>query len=208
MSYSQVIFTSSHELRVPWGRYITIGQKKTVHKQGYLAEIFLQFDTVEILQGQVRVRDPKWMQILKRLRTGNCTNENISEVQKLVLTNKNCDVPDFSTELWSEAILITSRHAVREQWNEAALAKYCRSTGNRRYIVHADDRISKSEEEVLLCARVKIEGRDDKGAGNLEEIIKIAVGMKVMIVVNISTEANIANGTRGVIEDIVLDPRE
>jgi hypothetical protein len=148
------------------------------------------------------------MQILRRLREGNYTDEDISEVQKLVLTDKDCDVPHFSTERWSEAILITPRHAVRERWSEAALTKHCNSTGNRRYIVHVEDRMPKSEEDVPLCAHVKMTGRDDRGAGNLEKIVEIAVGMKVMIVANISTEAYIANGSRGVFEDIFLDPGE
>jgi len=171
-------------------------------------EICLQFDTIVILREQVRVRDPVWMEILRRLREGSCTDEDISEVQKLVLTNNDCEVPDFSTKPWTGAILIMPRHTVRERWNEAALAKHCGSSGNRKYIVHAEDRMSKTEEEVPLCACVKIAGRDDRGAGNLEEIVEIAVGMKAMIVMNISTEANIANGTRGVIKDIILDPRE
>jgi len=34
------------------------------------------------------------------------------------------------------------------------------------------------------------------------------VGMKTMITQNILTEAGIANGTRGIITDIILDPRE
>jgi hypothetical protein len=36
-------------------------------------------------------------------------------------------------------------------------------------------------EEVPLCARVKIARQDDRGAGNLEEIVEIAAGMKAMI---------------------------
>jgi hypothetical protein len=69
--------------------------------------------------------------------------------------------------------------------------------GNRKYIVHEEDRLSKAE-EVPLCAGVKIPGRDDRDARNLEEI-EIVVGMK-MIVMNVSTEANITNAIQGVIE--------
>jgi hypothetical protein len=95
-------------------------------------EICLQFDTVVILWEQVRVRDPVWIEILRRLWEENCTDENISEVQKLVLTNQDCDVPDLSTEPSSGAIFIMPRHTVQERWNEAALAKH-NSTGNRNF---------------------------------------------------------------------------
>jgi len=47
-----------------------------------------------------------------------------------------------------------------------------------------------------------------KATGKLPDPFEIAVGMKVMILVNLSTEAEIANGTRGTVRDIILDPRE
>jgi hypothetical protein len=70
--------------------------------------------------------------------------------------------------------------------------------GNRKYILFMKRRLSKAE-EVPLRTGVKIPGRDDRDARNLEEI-EIAVGMKAMIVMNVSTEANITNAIRGVIE--------
>jgi ATP-dependent exoDNAse (exonuclease V) alpha subunit len=36
----------------------------------------------------------------------------------------------------------------------------------------------------------------------------MAVGMKAMVVLNIATEADLANGTRGTVQGFVLDPRE
>ena len=36
----------------------------------------------------------------------------------------------------------------------------------------------------------------------------MAIGMKAMVVLNIATEADVANGTRGEIQDIILDERE
>lgn len=38
--------------------------------------------------------------------------------------------------------------------------------------------------------------------------VEIAVGMRTMVLFNIATEADMANGTRGAIVDIRLDPRE
>ncbi|KAJ3925226.1 MAG: hypothetical protein NXY57DRAFT_855405, partial [Lentinula lateritia] len=38
--------------------------------------------------------------------------------------------------------------------------------------------------------------------------VEIAVGMKAMILANIATEADLANGTRGTVMDIILDDRE
>ena len=39
-------------------------------------------------------------------------------------------------------------------------------------------------------------------------MLEITIGMKVMVTVNISTYADLTNGTRGVITDIILNHRE
>jgi hypothetical protein len=42
----------------------------------------------------------------------------------------------------------------------------------------------------------------------LPNIVELAIGMKVMVTINICTDLNVANGTQGEIMDIVLDERE
>lgn len=171
-------------------------------------EIFLQFDTVVILTEQIRVRDSVWSGILNRLRVGECDDKDIREVEKLVLTNPACDVPNFQEDPWSDAILITTRHGVRERWNEEAIAKHCLKTGNLRYVCPAED-IDKATQEVpSKAARLRIARMNSKATGKLADRLTVAKGMKAMVLLNVATEADIANGTRGVVEDIVLDPRE
>ena len=43
--------------------------------------IFLQYDHVVILREQMRVTDDVWTGILSRLRVGECTENDIKEVQ-------------------------------------------------------------------------------------------------------------------------------
>jgi hypothetical protein len=76
-------------------------------------EIFLQFDKVVILDKQIRVTDETWAGILRRLRVGECSARDLEEIQKLVLTNPECDVPDFSKAPWDQVILVTPRHSVK-----------------------------------------------------------------------------------------------
>ena len=73
----------------------------------------------------MRVTDDVWTGILSRLRVGDCTENDIDEVQKLVLTNPDCEVPDFTAALWCDATLITPRNVVKDLWNSAALEKHC-----------------------------------------------------------------------------------
>ena len=105
------------------------------------------------------------MEILRGLRERSCTDEDISDVQILVLNNKE-QVAMFLTSQLNRGvvyiILITPRRSdgMRPWQNIAApreiLVGYV-------YLVHAEDRLSKTE--VPLCARVEVAGPDDRSAG-------------------------------------------
>ena len=59
-----------------------------------------------------------------------------------------------------------------------------------------------------MKTKLAIAGLKDDATKNLKMRVELAVGMKAMVVLNIATEADLANGTRGTIEGLVLDPRE
>ena len=63
--------------------------------------------------------------------------------------------------------------------------------------------IGMNERELDL--KLAVAGLEGKQTGKLPAIVRIAIGMKAMVVLNIATEADIANGTRGEIQDIILD---
>ena len=171
-------------------------------------EIFLQFDKVVILHQQNRIKDETWTNILSRLRVGECNESDLNEIRKLVLTNPDCDVPDFSKAPWDQAILVTPHHSVRKLWNEHAIAKHCIKTGNQRYIVPAEDTSQVGTEVISMDAKLAIAGLTDNKTGKLPDLVQMAIGMKAMVLLNLATEADIANGTRGEIQDIILDERE
>jgi hypothetical protein len=83
--------------------------------------IFMEYDHVVILREQMRVTDEVWMRILSRLRVGDCTEDDLEEVQKLVLNNPSCPLPDSTTAPWCDATLITPRNATKDRWNATAL---------------------------------------------------------------------------------------
>ena len=171
-------------------------------------EIFLQFDKVVILHQQNRMKDETWTKILSRLRIGECNDNDLDEIKKLVLTNPDCDVPDFSKSPWDQAILVTPRHSVRNLWNEHAIAKHCIKTGNQRYIVPAEDTSRDGTETLSMETKLAIAGLADNKTGKLPDLVQMAIGMKAMVLLNLATEADIANGTRGEIQNIILDERE
>ncbi|KAK0476296.1 hypothetical protein IW261DRAFT_1566977 [Armillaria novae-zelandiae] len=60
----------------------------------------------------------------------------------------------------------------------------------------------------MLSDKLDIASMTDKNTGKMPDIIEIAIGMKAMVMLNIATESDLANGTCGTIEDIILDPQE
>jgi ATP-dependent exoDNAse (exonuclease V), alpha subunit - helicase superfamily I member len=170
--------------------------------------IFLQFETVVILRQQMRISDHHWIEILGRLREGECTEQDLKDIRQLVLTNKKCDIPDFSKEPWSEAILITARHSVRNAWNAMALNNHCNKTGHIRYISSAEDSKGRNREDLSIHERYEVARLTADKTGRLPDRVEIAIGMKTLVTWNLATDADLANGTRGTITQIILDPRE
>ncbi|KAF8873818.1 hypothetical protein BD779DRAFT_1390921, partial [Infundibulicybe gibba] len=170
--------------------------------------IYKQFDTVVILKEQKRISDLSWKSTLDRLRIGECTEQDLETLHGLVLTNPSCDVPNFGTDPWSTAILVTTRHCVRNAWNVAALIRHCCSSGNRRYCSTAEDTIRSTGDPINNYIKKTIVGLSGGKTGKLNERVELAVGMRAMVILNIATEADLANGTRGTVVRIFLDPRE
>ena len=168
--------------------------------------LFEQFNIVIRLDQQIRIRDVGWMEILNRTRTGDCTYQDIVAMKKLVLTNPECDIPDFTQPPWSDTILVTSWNCVRNRWNELMLEQHTRRAGQIKYVLYAFDRTNGqplTKQQQLAVAHLKL---DD--TNHLPHKVELVIGMKAMVTMNISTETDLANGSRGVVEDIILDPRE
>lgn len=168
--------------------------------------IYEQFDIVVKLDEQIRVQDQGWNEILQHARTGDCTKDDIANIRKLVLTSPECNIPNFTLPPWNETILVTLRNSVRTSWNEFMLTQHaCRTTQNR-YVVYAHDRTNDqplTKQQRLAVAHLKLEDTN-----NLPHKIELVIGMKAMVMMNISTATDLANGSRGIVEDIILHPKE
>ncbi|KAJ7761138.1 hypothetical protein B0H16DRAFT_1719836 [Mycena metata] len=73
---------------------------------------------------------------------------------------------------------------------------------------HPEDTQGDQDSPLAMHETVTVAGMKPDNTAKLAERIELAVGMRAMIIINIATEANLANGTRGEIIDIKLDPRE
>ncbi len=89
-----------------------------------------------------------------------------------------------------------------------ALAKHCTKTGNQHYLAPAEETSQDGAKGLTMEAKLAIAALDDKKTGKLPATVHMAIGIKTMVLLNVATEANITNGTRGIIQDVILDERE
>lgn len=168
--------------------------------------LYLQFDKVIILKVKKRIMDCVWNNILLKLREGACEMEDLQEIWKLILGSPDCDKLDFDSKPWSEAILITSQHGIRTQWNTASLHKHVIRTGHQIYILPAEDVYVNSRQPILMSNKMLTVGMTLKQTAKTAERVELLIGMKAMVIINIVTEADLANGTRGRITYVHFDP--
>ena len=176
--------------------------------------IYEEFSTVVILREQLRVTDNVWRDLLTHLRYGRIQERHLTVLRKQLIKHPNSSPTDFSSEPWNTASLVTPRHAVRTQWNEAAIRKHCYDTKQRLFICPAEDRIN--GRQLMLAERYGVVNRSvhkggrqrSRRSSDLPDAVELAVGMRVMVTANIETDLDVTNGARGEIVDIILHPDE
>ncbi|KAJ6539886.1 hypothetical protein DFH09DRAFT_929981, partial [Mycena vulgaris] len=92
--------------------------------------------------------------------------------------------------------------------NMEALKKHCARSGHRLYVCRAEDTHGWDQLPLTLRQCVVVAGMKMKQTGKLKEHVEIVLGMRAMVMLNISTEGDFANGTREEIVDMKLDARE
>ncbi|KIL59325.1 hypothetical protein M378DRAFT_59006, partial [Amanita muscaria Koide BX008] len=172
-------------------------------------KIYEEFSTVVILKEQMRVTDTTWGDLLDHLRHGRMQEKHIQILRQLIISKPEASV-DFSRDPWSNAALVTPRHAVRRLWNEVAARQWCASTGDRLYVCTAEDTIGGRQLSWPERYAVASRGNNDRKrkSKDLPWKIEIAKGMKILVTDNVETDLDVTNGARGVIEDIILHPDE
>jgi hypothetical protein len=72
-------------------------------------------------------------------------------------------------------------------------------------MVDAEDTVGKDHQLLNSKERLTMAQMDVVDTARLENRVEIAIGMETMVTQNIATDASLANGSRGILKDIVLD---
>ena len=162
------------------------------------------------LRTQCRTSDPVWQNVLQHVRYGTCRQPHLDTLRSMILSSPDCPAIDFSQAPWDDAVLITPRHSVRKRWNSEMCKRECQRKGVPLFRFRAEDTMGGKR----LTARQKTTAKPSKRRkereekGGLPDVLEVFVGMKVMVTFNVAVELDVANGSRGEVVDIVLDPRE
>lgn len=166
--------------------------------------LFQQFDKCVLLKEQKRVTDPIWSGFLGRLRLGTVTSEDLMMLKGLILKPDSMKNLDSS---WSTAKLVTPRHAVKDKWNLRALEKHSQATGNQIFVWDSVITVDKQEADDLTkleYVRHKLKHKKTSMSSRMQ----LAVGAEVLVTLNVDPDIDVANGSRAVVEKIVLHPDE
>ena len=91
----------------------------------------------------------------------------------------------------------------------AVLCRHCAKMRNLLYTCQAEDTVGKNQDQPSMEEMTIIAGLDaEDDLQRLHMQVEITIDMKAMVIMNIAMEADLANGTWGIINDIVLDHRE
>ena len=80
-----------------------------------------------------------------------------------------CDIPDFKTKPWSNAVLVTPRHAVRTRWNTAVLQKYCIESNRQLYLSPSEDMTGTERHLLTMEEHMLVSGMKPQNMKRLEK---------------------------------------
>lgn len=170
--------------------------------------IFRSFNRCVLLKEQKRVKDSDWLMFLRRIRNGAVISEDLEMLRSLILKE---DSLELQAPEWRNAKLITPRHAVRVEWNKRSLKQHSDETGNQIFCWDYECTLKgKPLDEATRYEFEKwVANRKENGAKfPLHEKLELAIGSQVMVTMNVDPDIDLANGTRAVVEKIILDPEE
>ncbi|KAL1668376.1 hypothetical protein GGF50DRAFT_38744, partial [Schizophyllum commune] len=173
--------------------------------------IYEEFKDVVILREQMRVIDDDWRVFLSKVRRGYVQETDLRILDDLILGRPGSRPIPANDAKWRQPFLVTPRHAVRNEWNNAALRAHCADTGQRLYICSAEDRTDTGRELTLAERIALLQSTSNTRRSSTKQLpkeVQLAVGAVVLVTQNIDTDLDITNGARGKVVAIALHPDE
>lgn len=163
--------------------------------------LWLSFEKVVILHEPMRQSGSKnvnFVELLNRLRDGNCNEDDHEELSKRVLRTRSLEKAGSE---WQFAPVIVTNNATRDEINRRASEAFARRTGKELHWYHAID----THRKTTIKDSALIEKLEEQHSGQTKHrlrTIPLVVGMPVAINQNFDVAAGVVNGCRGILKKV------
>ncbi|CAF1361742.1 unnamed protein product [Adineta ricciae] len=162
--------------------------------------LILQMNCVVKLTQQMRTEDLRYLQLLDRLRHGQCNYDDYELLQTRVVGQPS--IESLHDSPWNKAPILVFRNEVRTQINNKAAIHNATQMGHPPMICVAQDTCKgKAIEDPILLKKL-LELSDSK-TEHLPGLLPFVPGMPVILTQNIATELGLINGINGIFRQLV-----
>ncbi|CAF1468535.1 unnamed protein product [Adineta ricciae] len=169
-------------------------------QQRVARSLLLQINCVVKLTQQMRTEDSGYLQLLDRLRHGQCNYDDYDLLQTRVVGQPS--IESLHDSPWSKAPILVFRNEVRTQINNKAAIHNATQMGHPPIFCVAQDTCKgKAIEDPTLLKKL-LELSDSK-TEHLPGLLPFVPGMSVILTQNIATELGLINGINGIFRQLV-----
>ncbi|CAF4334893.1 unnamed protein product, partial [Rotaria sp. Silwood2] len=169
-------------------------------QQRVARSLILQINCVVKLTQQMRTQDLRYLQLLERLRHGQCNYDDyellLTRVAGQPSVGSLCDPP------WNKAPILVFRNEVRTQLNQKAAIHKAVQLGYAPMVCVAQDTCKGKQIEDQTLIKKLLELSDSK-TEHLPGLLPLIPGMPVILTQNIAIELGLINGTNGIFRQFV-----
>lgn len=163
--------------------------------------LWLSVTVVVILTEPMRqsgASNNRFIELLTRLRVGQCSQEDFDLLNQRRLSEMNID---WSNPNWRDAPIIVATNAMKDALNERATKAFAARTGRALHWYYAvDKRRGKAVTDVAL--RDHMIGLESGKTNQRLGRIPMVIGMPVMIMQNFDVPSGVVNGCKGTLTKI------
>ena len=149
-----------------------------------------EFKMLELTEIMRQRGDTVFAEILCRLRVNRCTEEDLDLLKSRITTPESLTYP-------IDALHVYKLNADVDERNKIMLNKL--ASEDQQFIIKATDTTSGKHIDLSNMS----EKRSD--TGNLHTTLKLAVGARVMLTVNVDVSDGLVNGARGEVIHFITD---
>ncbi|CAF0953354.1 unnamed protein product [Rotaria sordida] len=169
-------------------------------QQRVARSLILQINCVVKLTQQMRTEDSRYLQLLERLRHGQCNYDDYELLLTRVVGQPSvdslCDSP------WNKAPILVFRNEVRTQLNNKAAIHNAAQLGRVPMVCVAQDTCNGKPIEDSVLIKKLLELSDSK-TEHLPGLLPFVPGMPVILTQNIAIELGLINGINGIFRQLV-----